>query len=235
MPDLTTRHLEPELMDSPDIDAVRFLGSLRGLRRVNWVTQSARTLWADVREAARAEGDRPLRVLDVACGGGDVALDLVRKAQRAGVDLDVHGCDIRPAAVDYARAQAVEAGLPVEFFSLDAVRDTLPDGFDVIMCSLFLHHLDGGDAVAFLRHGAAAAKNRLLVHDLVRCAPGYWLAKIGVRALLCNDVCHADGPRSVANAFTLDEVRGLARSAGLNGFAIERRFPYRFLLRWVRS
>lgn len=235
MPDLSTRSFDPEVMDSPDLESVRFLGSLAGLARVNRVTRSAGILWPDLLAAACAEPDRALRVLDVACGGGDVALDLARKAHRKGVAMELHGCDIRPAAIEYAREQAARTALSVEFFSLDAVRDELPESFDVIMCSLFLHHLDGGDAMAFLRKGSEAAGNRLLVHDLVRCVPGYWLAKLGVRALLCNDVCHADAPRSVRNAFTVDEVRGLAGRAGLKGFTVERRFPYRFLLRWVKA
>lgn len=234
MPNLTTRHLEPELMDSPDLDAARFLGSLNGLRRVNRVTRSARILWPDLLEAARADRSRPLRVLDVACGGGDVAIDLARKARRAGEPMQIEGCDIQPLAVRHAEQRAGEEGVDVRFFSLDAVRDPLPEGYDVIVSSLFLHHLEGGDAVDFLRQSAAAVRNRLLVHDLVRSAGGYWLAALGVRVLLCNDVCHVDGPSSVANAFTVDEVRGLAASAGLRQVTVERRFPFRFLLRWVK-
>ena len=54
---------------------------------------------------------------------------------------------ISPTAVDYASRQAAIAGAGVHFFQLDALRDPIPDGYDALTCSLFLHHLDENDAL----------------------------------------------------------------------------------------
>ena len=99
LPDLRSRNRQPELMDEPDLEPERFLGALVGLRRVNRVTRSARTLWLDLRETARRQSTRTIRVLDVACGGGDVLVDLWGRAQRAGLSVEFHGCDLSPLAV----------------------------------------------------------------------------------------------------------------------------------------
>ena len=64
---------------------------------------------------------------------------------------------------------------------------------------------------------------------------GYLLAYIGVRALLGNEWCHADGPRSVGGALTIEEAKALPEAAGLEGCSVEPRFPYRFLLAWRKS
>jgi hypothetical protein len=53
----------------------------------------------------------------------------------------------------------------VRFFVLDALGDALPTGYDVVSCSLFLHHLDGSDAVDLLRRMGAAAGRLVLVDD----------------------------------------------------------------------
>ena len=58
------------------------------------------------------------------------------------------------------------------------------------------------------------------------------MAYLGVRVLLCNDVCHADGPRSVDGAFTIDEAKALAEAAGLCGCSVVAKFPFRFLPSW---
>jgi hypothetical protein len=72
-PDLTTRNRQPELMDDPGLDEGLHHGALRGLARLNVVTRSSHLLWVAIRRLADEVPDRPLRILDVASGGGDVA------------------------------------------------------------------------------------------------------------------------------------------------------------------
>lgn len=67
-------------------------------------------------------------VLDVGCGTGENALELARRG------LEVVGVDIAAAAVERARAKAVERGLAAEFLCLDAVDlATLGRFFDTVL------------------------------------------------------------------------------------------------------
>ena len=235
MPSFAARNRRPEIMDQPDLDAARFIGSLAGLRRVNLVTGSSRILWPHIRAWAQTHHKRPIRILDIACGAGDMLVRLDRRSRREGIFLELHGCDIKSLAIDYAREQTKSAGASAEFFTLDATRDPIPPEFDMIVSSLFLHHLDEEQAVKFLRNASSATNGLLLIHDLVRSQAGYLLASLGIRALLCNDVCRADGPISVESAFTLHEARELAAKAGLEGATVEPRFPFRLLMHWEKS
>jgi ubiquinone/menaquinone biosynthesis C-methylase UbiE len=72
-------------MDAPDLPPARLVETLKGLSLVNLVTRSSRLMWPDLKATARRHPDRPIRVLDVACGGGDVLLTLWRAARRAGL------------------------------------------------------------------------------------------------------------------------------------------------------
>ncbi len=219
-------------MDDPDLEPERYLGSLRGLRRANAVTGSAKLLWPEILAAARATPGVPLRVLDVACGGGDVPIALLRRSRARGLSVEIDGCDVSPLAVAQATDLAKRKGVSATFFQLNVLEDALPDDYDIVMSSLFLHHLSGDEARGFLSKAAAAARRLVLIHDLIRCRAGLWLAQIGMRLLFCNDVCVHDGSRSVKGAFTIEEVRMLAVDAGLDACRIESRFPYRFLLQW---
>ena len=219
-------------MDDPDLESERYLGSLRGLWRVNAVTGSAKILWPEILAAARATPSAPLRVLDVACGGGDVPIALLRRLRSRGLSVEIDGCDVNPIAVEHATNLAKHQGVSATFFQLNALEDALPDDYDIVMCSLFLHHLSDDEARSFLSNAAAAAKRSVLIHDLVRCRAGLWIAQIGLRLLFCNDVCVHDGPRSVKGAFTIEEMRMLAVDAGLDACRIETRFPYRFMFQW---
>jgi 2-polyprenyl-3-methyl-5-hydroxy-6-metoxy-1,4-benzoquinol methylase len=178
---------------------------------------------------------RPLRVLDIATGAGDVPIGLWRRAVRTGVPLEVAGCDLSPGAVRHAKRQAGGARAPVRFFQLDALRRELPSGYDVLICSLFLHHLDNREAVELLGKLSRAARHLVLVNDLRREAIGWLLAWSCPRLLTASPVVHTDAVLSVRAAFTLAEMRELAVRAGLHGATIAPRWPRRLLLCWRKG
>jgi SAM-dependent methyltransferase len=225
---------QPERMDEPDMAGDTHAQALRGLERINAWSGSARILWPPLAELARAAHGRAVRVLDVAMGAGDVPIRLWRKARRAGLRLEIDGCDRSPSAVAYARGRAEEIGAPVRFFDWDALTGELPIGYDAVVSSLFLHHLDEDEAVSFLCRMGRTAGRLVLVNDLTRVLPGLMLAYLGTRLLSRSEVVHMDGVRSVQAAFTPQEVRSLAARAGLASASIARRWPCRFLLTWRR-
>ena len=234
LPNVSRRCNRRELMDEPQLPKNRLIEALRGLERINWWSGSAGILWPPIRTLARESSYRPLRLLDVASGAGDLPIRLWRKARRADINLRVAGCDLNPQAVDFARRQAAQKSSDVHFFACDATAGNFGADYDVVVSSLFLHHLEDDQAICLLQAMARAARRLVLVNDLVRSRAGYLLAYSGTRFLSASDVVHSDGPLSVERAFTIEEVTRLAQEAGLAGCKIERRWPCRFLLSWHR-
>ena len=225
------RNRRPEIMDQPDLDEQQHARALEGLATLNVLSRSGRILWAELRSLARRQGT-PLRVLDVASGGGDVPLDLAQRAQRQGVRLQIDGCDVSPFAVRFAQQRTAQR-TDVQFFEHDVLRDPLPGGYDAVTCSLFLHHLSEAEAVRLLS-ALAGAGRLVLVNDLCRSRTGYVLVWSACRLLTRSRVVHVDGPRSVEAAFTPAELRTLAERSGLSGATVSRRWPQRMLLKWER-
>ena len=232
---LGQRQLRPEVMDQPGLDPQAHQAALLGLARINALTRSASCFFPAIRRLASHEPLRRLRILDVACGGGDTVRAISRLGRREGIDLEVHGCDISDEAVALASAAARAEGLEAHFFQADAIGAPLPGGYHLITTSLFLHHLREPDAEALLRSMAAATLDQLLVHDLIRSRLDLLLTWIGTRLLSRSPIVHIDGPLSVGGAFQLDEVAQLAKAAGLAGAQINRFWPERFLLSWCRD
>src|SRR5262249_8601095 len=216
-------------MDEPGLDPTRHDLALRGLARINRWSGSARILWPPLASLARRLA-RPVRVLDLAAGAGDVPVRLWHKARRAGLALEIEGCDRSAVAVDHARARAKQAGASVDFAIRDVLAEPLPRGFNAVVSSLFLHHLDEGEAGGLLGKMAAAAEHLVLVNDLSRSRTGLILALMGTRLLSTSEVVRVDGPLSVKAAFTPAEARALAERAGLRGAKVMRRWPCRWLL-----
>jgi 2-polyprenyl-3-methyl-5-hydroxy-6-metoxy-1,4-benzoquinol methylase len=245
--DVNRRVLRPEVMDDPSLDPARHARALEGLARINAWSATTGRLWREIAPLARATPGRPLRILDVACGGGDTAVRLARRARRAGAEVEVTGCDVSETALAFSAARARQAGVTVDFVRRDVLQDDLlgglkgdlpngvREGYDVLTCSLFLHHLETDEALLLLGKMAAAARRLVLVSDLNRTRTGFALAWAGTRMLSRSDVVHVDGPRSVERAFTVAEARALAKQAGLAGASVARCWPCRWLLRWERA
>ena len=232
--DLRERDRQPELMDAPHLDETLHRRALGALGRLNYFSRTARVLFCSLQKFVPTNG-QTLRVLDLATGGGDVAVKIARLARMQGFPLQISGCDVSPTAINFAQTAARTAGLvDLDFFQLDALQDDLPTDFDVIICTLFLHHLTESDSIALVRRMSEAARLGLLIDDLRRTGLGYFLAWTVGRILSRSPIVHSDGPQSVRAAFTLDEVRSLVQRAGLREYQLLRHWPQRFLLSWSK-
>jgi 2-polyprenyl-3-methyl-5-hydroxy-6-metoxy-1,4-benzoquinol methylase len=231
--DLAARSVADEVMDQPGLDPVEHLRALRGLARLNRISGSARSIWRALAGFATTKRS-PLRILDLASGGGDLLLNLGRRAIRRGMEFDMLGVDFSPQAVEISRKAAQRANLSARFEVLNALEDSLPQGFDVVMTSLFLHHLSAEQAGRLLAKMAAAANKMVLVSDLVRGRWNLGLVALGARLVTTSRVVWTDASLSVRAAFTPMELQKLAEAAGLQGAVITKQFPCRMLMQWSK-
>ena len=229
------RQREPELQDQPDLDSSLLHAALRGLDRCNWWSRTAEVFWQPIRRLSAASPAEPLRILDIACGSGDLLVQLGRPARAHGLEVHLTGCDINPSTVDYARRHCAEAGIAAQFFTFDACKDEIPGGHDVVITSTFLHHLADVQAQSLLARMRTAARRLVMVDDLLRGWSGWLVAHLATRFLLTSWVNRIDGARSVAAAFTLEEIRRLAQNAGLSDATLVKHWPSRFLMCWQRK
>ena len=233
---LNNRDRQPEVMDQPGLDPKEHAKALMGLRRINAISRCSAGLFRPIEALAITQPAKPLRVLELACGGGDTAIDLALMAKRKGLALDIHACDLNPEAVAIAQTNAVRRQAALTVFTADALaKPTDHNSFDVVYCTLFAHHLDELDVVRLLEVMALRSRKLVLVDDLIRSRLGFALAWIGTRLLSRSWVVHTDGLLSVRAALQPDEMKSIAMQAGLNNAQIKRSWPERYLLSWAHS
>jgi len=256
---MKSRYLVPELMDDPGLDANVHRQALDGLRRINRISRTASTIARKIIQYSNDLRLPTARILDLGCGCGDVAYGVAKLLPKHG-DWQIEGWDISPTAIDYARQlygddpalASLVSRNPKISLSNDRTRSVVADAsitsqsmlsfhqqdvfqaegppFDFVYCSLFLHHFSDSDAIRVLRRMRDLARHVLIVDDLNRSRMGYWMARIGVRLLSRSPIVHFDGPQSVRAAFSMSEVKPLARAAGLSNVTLESRWPGRWLL-----
>lgn len=226
------RTLVPEIMDDPALAPDDHAAALAGLARINRLSLAARSLYPFVRRIVRAAGGRA-RMVDIATGSADVPIALAHLARRDGLDLDLVGCDVSGRALEHATARARAAAVPFRAVELDVVRQDPPPG-DVVLSTLFLHHLNEPDATAVLERMGRSAARAVVINDLRRGRWGTTLAAVVPRVLTRSRVVHVDAPRSARAAFTIAELDAMANAAGLRGARTRPAFPARMTLAWER-
>src|ERR671938_396197 len=104
--DLSRRSDLPEVMDDPALPRADYERCLHNLAAVNRVTLTHRpTLrWLD-RATRDLPADRPVSILDVACGEGDLLRAVHRWAARRGRAARLEGIDLNPRSALAAAAQ----------------------------------------------------------------------------------------------------------------------------------
>lgn len=239
------RHVE-ERMDRPDVDRAELETALRDVARVNRWLGARRALLRYLPDLL-PPSPRPLRVLDVGTGSADLPLAIADWAARHGRALEIAAIDMHAGTLRHARSRIARRartddpahttrtdGPPVRLVRGDALRLPFRTGaFDLALLSMTLHHMDGPALTGSLRElGRVARGGNVLVGELERSLP-HWLGARLLAATLwrSHPVTRHDGPLSVLRAFTPDEMRSLARDAGLRNPSVRRHLLYRLVLR----
>jgi SAM-dependent methyltransferase len=210
----------PELMDQPSSrDQMR--ACLRDLARVNqWLMAYRPTL--DWLESLNLRGGGPLRILDVGCGYGDSLRRVEKWARERGVAVELTGLDLNPDSAVIA-AEATPKGSGIRWMTGDVFDHRIDAPADVVISSLFTHHLTDANVTRFLRWMEDHARVGWFVNDLSRAPIPYRLFGWFARVMRLHPFVQHDGPVSIARAFRPEDWRGLCAAAGL------REYDYRIL------
>jgi SAM-dependent methyltransferase len=228
--DLKRRSAEPELMDIQASDLATLEVCLRDLERINRWTGAYRITvrWLE-RLLDRHVLRRPLVVVDVGCGYGDMLRRIATFAEHRDVAVDLIGVDLNPHAA-VAAARATPPGRPIRYLTCD-VFDLSPSiRPDVVISALFAHHLDDARLIRFLQWMDERAPHGWLINDLRRHVIPYLIGRFGPSVLRMNRMVRNDAPVSVARAFERHDWERLLETAGLAAAptSVVTCFPFRF-------
>lgn len=239
MRDFSQRSDETELMDEKNISFDEFHDCLVGLERINHLTLAYRpTLqwlrpWLDRNES--------LCILDVASGGGDmlrkIASTLATRVastehvQMIGVDLNPWSKKSAELLTQSLATHDPVAASAITFTTADIFEFAPERPIDIIISSLFTHHLTHAQIVDFLRWMDSRACKGWFINDLHRHAIPYYFIKVATAVFSRNRLIRNDAAVSVARSLTFADWQRLINEAGLNGrVRIQWFFPFRLCL-----
>ena len=213
----------PEWMDEP-CSYEDFRQCLVDLRQVNRLTLSYRpTLDFLDRLVTTSKSQHPLRIVDVGSGGGDLLRRVERWSKSRGIAVTLTGIDLNPYAARAAR-EFTASDCAIEWITGDAFAYSEP--IDVVLSSLFTHHLEEAEIVRFLAWSEAVARRGWFVNDLYREFMPYKLFGLLAKAMRWHRFVEHDGPVSFRRSFREEDWQRMVAAAGIAPAAVK-------LVRWV--
>jgi 2-polyprenyl-3-methyl-5-hydroxy-6-metoxy-1,4-benzoquinol methylase len=212
-----------ELMDDPACDPARLAATYRRFAVVNRLVSGWGTVWRGRLAPALRALDRPVRVLDLGSGGGDLVVRLASLARRDGMSVTWTGADPDPRA--HAVASAFSAP-DMRFVCADSA-DLLAAGerYDAVISNHVLHHLDAAGLDRFARESRSLSTGLVLHSDIERGVLPYALYAIGIAPLAAGTFLYTDGLRSIRRSYRPAE---LAAALG-DGWRVETPVAFRLL------
>ena len=222
------RSNKTELIDEHDLGGEDLQSALRDVQWVNRHLSGWRVLRTCLPPLLQhLSAERPVRVLDLGTGSADLPLAMVRWGREHGRPVRITALDINAHILDFARHE-IGAEPSIQLVQADMRRLPFPEhSFDLVTCSLFLHHFDPAGAVELLRIMARQSRHAILVNDLHRHRLPYWSIRLISRLRRCGPIFRHDAPLSVLRAYRPAELQDLLRAAGLAECRVVRHFPFR--------
>ena len=212
--DFTRRALPselPEWMDEP-CSYEDFRACLIDLGQVNRLTLSYRPTLAFLERLVAAAPQETLRIVDVGAGGGDMLRTIERWARGQRVQVVLTGIDLNPYAARAAR-EFGPADSVITWITGDAFGYTQP--VDVVLSSLFTHHLEEAEIVRFLAWSEAVTRRGWFVNDLCRERMPYKLFGMLAKGMRWHRFVQHDGPVSFRRSFREDDWVKMLSLAGI--------------------
>lgn len=215
LPDFRSRAQLTELMDEP-CSRELLRAYLSDLAKTNRWTLAYRPVlrWLNAITAERTPLAGPLRILDVGCGYGDGLRRIEQWAKERGIAVELTGLDLNSDATAIA-VEACPSASAIQWITANVLTYSPPQLIDVIVSSLFTHHLAEADIVLFLRWMERHAKIGWFINDLSRAPVPYHFFRIFSRLARLHPYVQYDGPISIARAFVPEDWQAMCAAAGL--------------------
>ena len=228
----------PELMDRPQPVTRELERDLANLRSLNRWFGSHRLMRHFFRRWLKPNGKA--RILDVATGSGDIPRLIVDYARQQNISVQIDAIDQQESTIEIARELSTDypeidfscANLfdwsPSPSLKLDWLnQSSLSQPYDIVLCSLALHHFTNDDAVRVLQKLRELSRGAVLVADLRRAR---WLSVavfLATAMFYREPMTKSDARVSAARAFSFVEMselvkRGSWKNFGHRKFAVGR-------------
>ena len=228
--DTSHRSSEMEIMDDFTMEGALFRDTLDKLEIINrFLGGNSVTINGLKKLLKNQPKNKRITIVDLGCGNGDILRDISKFGRKNNYSFKLIGIDANLAATDYAKELSKEYS-ELSFKTMDILsEDFKKQSYDVVLCTLFLHHFKNEELISFLKTTTDKATIGVVVNDLHRHKLAYYLFKL-IGFFIKNKMVRQDGLTSVLRAFKKKDLENIAKEIKVH-FSIQWKWAFRYL--WI--
>jgi 2-polyprenyl-3-methyl-5-hydroxy-6-metoxy-1,4-benzoquinol methylase len=218
-----------EMMDRPQPVSAELERDLERIRQLNRWFGSYRLILGFMRRWIKPNAQ--MRIIDLATGSGDIPRLIADYAREIDAHIKIDALDRQAATLEIARK--LSGSYPeISYRQANVLEWHSGETYDVVLCTLALHHFSDADAVTVLRRCSELSQRFVLVSDLRRgllLSAGVYLLTM---LIFREPMTRYDARLSAVRAFSFSEMRDLARRAHWVNFG-HRKFRFARQAIWL--
>jgi len=228
--DTSHRSSEMEIMDDFTMEGVLFRDTLDKLEIINRFLGGNSVTINGLKNLLKNQSkNKTITIVDLGCGNGDILRDVAKFGRKNNYSFNLIGIDANLAAIEYAKELSKEYS-ELSFKTIDILsEDFKKQSYDVVLCTLFLHHFKNEELISFLKTTTNKATIGVVVNDLHRHKLAYYLFKL-IGFFIKNKMVRQDGLTSVLRAFRREDLENIAKEIKVH-FSIQWKWAFRYL--WI--
>ena len=228
--DTSHRSSEMEIMDDFTMEGALFRDTLDKLEIINRFLGGNSVTINGLKNLLKNQSkNKTITIVDLGCGNGDILRDVAKFGRKNNYSFNLTGIDANLAAIEYAKELSKEYS-ELSFKTIDVLsEDFKKQSYDVVLCTLFLHHFKNEELISFLKTTTNKATIGVVVNDLHRHKLAYYLFKF-IGFFIKNKMVRQDGLTSVLRAFKREDLENIAKEIKVH-FSIQWKWAFRYL--WI--
>ena len=228
--DTSSRSSEIEIMDDFSMGGDLFRDTLDKLEIINrFLGGNLVTIIGLKNLLENQSKNKIITIVDLGCGNGDILRDVAKYGKKNKYSFKLIGIDANSSAIEYAKELSKEY-TEIYFKKINVLsEDFKKQSYDVVLCTLFLHHFKNAEIISLLKTITNKATIGVVVNDLHRHKLAYYLFKL-IGFFIKNKMVKQDGLTSILKAFKRKDLENIAKEIKVN-FSIKWKWAFRYL--WI--
>lgn len=225
------RTQESEIMDDFSLQGEELREALDQIARINQLLGGNKITLGGIKKVIQSSKAKTFTIADIGCGNGDMLRMLSDFAQKNKLNFKLTGVDANDFTINYAKKLSKDYP-NIEYQCVDIFsKDFKTLKFDIILCTLTLHHFTNEQILNIITIFKDNAKTGIIINDLHRSKLAYWLFELICFIFKLNRMSRQDGLISILRGFKKNELEEFSKKLNLKNYNINWKWAFRY--QWI--
>lgn len=223
------RTQETEIMDDFSLQGEELRDALDQIARINQLLGGNKTTLHGIKKLLnQSDKNKTITIADIGCGNGDMLRMLAKFGQKNKLNFKLIGIDANDFTINYAKTLSTEYP-NIEYKCVDIFSEDFKVlKYDIILCTLTLHHFSNEEILNIITIFNNNAKNGIIINDLHRSKTAYRLFELICFVFNLNRMSREDGLVSILRGFKKNELEEFSKKTNLQNYTINWKWAFRY-------